>query len=147
MVVANLSRLFFGTDEAIKVIRVKVTLTAAQVKALFTTPITLITAPGAGIAIVVNRITFTSTYVSATYTGANALEFRYTDASGAKVTADIPAATLNFSSGTKFSTVAGVTTELIPVANAALVVRVPTANPAAGDSPVSLTIDYSLVAA
>lgn len=147
MVVANLSRLFFGTDEAIKVIRVKTTLTAAQVKALFTTPITLITAPGSGIAIVVNRITFTATYVSATYAGSNALEFRYTDASGSKVTADIAASTLNFSSGTKFSTVAGVVTELIPIANAALVVRIPTANPTVGDSPVSLTIDYSLVTA
>jgi len=147
MVVANLSRLFFGTVESKQPLRVKVTLTAAQVKALFTTPITLIAAPGAGIAILVDRITFVSTYGTATYAGSNALEFRYTDASGSKVTADIPSATLNFSSGTKFSTVAGVVTELIPIANSPIVVAIPTANPTVGDSIVYLTVDYSLIAA
>lgn len=147
MVVANISRLFFGTIESKQSLRVKVTLTASQVKSLFTTPITLVAAPGAGIAVLIDRITFVSTYVSATYAGANALEFRYTDASGSKVTADIPAATLNFASGTKFSTVAGVTTELIPIANSPVVVRIPTANPTVGDSIVYLTVDYSLIAA
>lgn len=123
----------------------KVTLTAAEVKALNSTPITLVSAQGAGIAVVVERVTFGSTFVSAAYTGANALEFRYTDASGSKVTADIPSATLNFASGTKFSTVAGVTTELIPIANSPIVVRVPTANPAAGDSPVAFLVEYRIM--
>jgi hypothetical protein len=120
-----------------------VTLTPTQVKALFTTPIVLITAPGAGVIITVDRIVFASTFVAAAYTGANALEFRYTDASGAKVTADIAAATLNFASGTQYSTVAGVTTEFVPVANAAIVVCVPIANPAVGDSPVVITVEYN----
>lgn len=118
------------------------TLTAAQVKALNATPITLIAAPGAGKITIVNRITLASTFGTVAYTGANNLEFRYTGAAGAKVTADIAAATLNFAAGTQYSTVAGVTTELVPVANAIVCVRVPTANPAAGDSIVKLRADY-----
>ena len=119
------------------------TLTALQVKALHTTPITLVAAPASGGAIVVSRIVFKSTFVTAAYTGANALEFRYTNASGAKVTADIAAATLNFASGTRYASVAGVTAELQPVDNAAIVVCVPVANPAVGDSPVSFAVEYS----
>lgn len=121
----------------------QITLTAAQVKALHGTPITLITAPGAGKITTVNRISFASTFGTAAYTGSNNMEFRYTNGSGAKVTADIAFATLNFSSGVQYSTVAGVTTELVPVANAAIVVSVPTANPAAGDSPVTLYLEYN----
>ena len=122
----------------------KVSLTAAEVKALFTTPITLVAAPGSGKVTIVDRITFASTFNTAAYAGANALEFRYTNASGNKVTADIPSATLNFASGTKYSTVAGVTTELIASANAAIVVCVPTANPTTGDSVVTLTVKYTV---
>lgn len=121
-----------------------VTLTAAQVKALHTTPIILARAPGAGKVITVERIVFVSAFVSAAYTGANNLEFRYTDGSGAKATADIGFATLNFASGTQFSTVAGVVAELVPVANAAIVVCVPVANPAAGDSPVTIIVEYNI---
>lgn len=118
------------------------TLTPTEVKALFTTPITLVPAAGSGNIITVNRILFWSTFVSVAYTGANALEFRYTNASGAKVTADIAAATLNFSAGTKRASVAGITAEFEPVANSPIVVCVPTANPGAGNSPITLIVEY-----
>lgn len=131
----------------LSIAQVSVTLTAAQVKALFTTPITLIAAPGSGKVILVNRVTFVSTFVTTAYAGANNLEFRYTNAAGSKVSADIAAATLNFASGTKFSTVAGVTTELIPIANAIIVVCIPTADPTLGDSPVTINVDYTVVSA
>lgn len=124
-----------------------VTLTAAQVKALNTTPIELVAAPGANSAILVNRILFYSVFITPAYTGSNNLEFRYTDASGAKVTADIAAATLNFASGTKYSFVNGIDTELVPVANSPIVVRVPTANPGAGNSIVKFIVWYEIVAA
>jgi hypothetical protein len=126
-----------------RTLQASVTLTPTQVKALHTTPVQLVAAPGAGIVALVHQITFAATFGSVAYTGANALEFRYTNASGAKVTADIAAATLNFASGTRLATVAGVTTELTPVANAAIVVGVPTANPAAGDSPITFLVHYS----
>jgi hypothetical protein len=119
-----------------------ITLTAAQVKALFSSPITIVPAPAAGVINVVDCILFGSTFVSAAYAGANALEFRYTNASGAKVTADIASGTLNFSSGTKYAVVHGVTTELAAVAAAAIVVCVPVANPTTGDSLVRFRVHY-----
>ncbi len=140
--VANADRYQLGSGRVAELLQVSVTLTAAQVKALFTTPITLVAALGSGIVGLVQRIAFGSTFVSVAYAGANALEFRYTDGAGAKVTADIAAATLNFASGTKRTTVAGVTAELTLVANAAIVVCVPTANPTAGDSPVTFVVHY-----
>lgn len=142
--VANVDVLRFPSGGDV-VLAAPVTLTAAQVKALFTTPITLVASPGSGRVTIVEGITFGSTFVSAAYAGANALEFRYTNASGAKVTADIPSATLNFSSGTKYSHVAGVTTELIAVANAVIVVCIPTANPTLGDSPVKFSVRYRVL--
>lgn len=122
-----------------------VSLTAAQVKALHTTPITLVSAQGSGTIVLVDGIAFGSTFVSVAYTGANNLEFRYTDGSGTKVTADIASGTLNFSSGTKYAFVAGVTSEFAPVANAAIVVAVPSANPGAGDSIVKLVAYYRIL--
>jgi hypothetical protein len=126
---------------------ITVSLTDTQVKALFTTPITLVATPGSGKVILVHGILFSSTYNTATYAGANNLEFRYTDASGAKVSADIANTTLNFSSGTRYAYVAGVTTELQALANVPVVVCVPTANPTTGDSAVKFTVIYSIVTA
>jgi len=125
----------------------KIVIPAADVKALHSTPITLVASKGTGTIINVHRISFASTFVSAAYTGANNLEFRYTDASGAKVTADIAAAVLNFGSGTQYNLVAGVTTALVQVPASPIVVCVPVANPAAGDSIVTLFVEYSVVTA
>lgn len=144
--VVNADYFQFGSSRVAQLATAEVTLTATQVKALFTTPIALVAALGSGMVAIVHRITIASTFVSVAYTGSNALEFRYTNASGAKVTPDIAAATLNFSSGTKLATVAGVATELAMVANAAIVVCVPTGNPAAGDSPITFFVEYMAVA-
>lgn len=140
--VGNFDSIQLTAGTLVQMLRLAVTLTATQVKALHVTPVTLVTAPGSGKVVIIERITFGSTFVSAAETGSNNLEFRYTDGSGSKVTADIGSATLDFSSGTKRATVAGVTTELAPVENAAVVVCVPVANPAAGDSPVTFSVLY-----
>lgn len=121
-----------------------VTLTANQVKALFATPITLVAAQGAGTYIVVDEIRFKLAFTTTQYAGANALEFRYTNGSGAKVTADISSGSLN-SNATAYRSVKGVTTELTPVLNAPVVVAVPVANPTNGDSPVTLVVRYHVV--
>lgn len=132
-----------------------ITLTPAQVKALNTTPITIVPAPlpsnfgGSAAAtpksiIIVDRIVGRLAYGGTAYTGANALEFRYTSAAGAKVTADISTTFLN-SAASAYVTVAGVTTELVPVGNSPIVVRVPTANPGAGNSPITFSVFYKIV--
>ncbi len=125
----------------------KAVLTPAEVKALHTTPISLVVSQGTGTIINVHRISFASTFLTTAYAGANNLEFRYTGASGAKVTADIASATLNFTTGTKYALVAGVTTELTQVAASPIVVVVPVADPTAGLSTVTFYIEYSVLVA
>ena len=122
----------------------QVTLTAAQIKALHTTPITLIAAQGANTIIDVETIIAKLAFGTTQYTGTNAIETRFTNASGAKAAADIGSTFLN-GSANAVDQVGGVTTEVTPVANAAIVLSVPTANPAAGDSPVTFTVFYRVI--
>ena len=131
---------FVITDEQITAIA----LTSDQIKALNSTPITLVSAPGAGKLVIVYEVILKNTFVTTAYTGANALELRYTDASGAKVSADIANTFINLVA-TGYASVKGVVTALTPVANAPIVVTVPTANPATGDGTISGFIKYHTV--
>lgn len=66
----------FGTE----LLQKKITLTAAQVKALNTTPIALVAAPGAGYFVDVFAVTASiPTYVSAAYATNTTMEVRYTN--------------------------------------------------------------------
>lgn len=122
--------------------RKRVTLTSAQILALFTTPITLIPAPPAGYFIDIISITAKVKFNSVAYTGANALELRYTGAAGAKVSADLPNTFINSAADAYIKvTQVGVT----PVAAAPVVAAVPTANPAAGNSVMGFDILYRTV--
>lgn len=121
-----------------------ISLSSAQIKALSTTPVSLVTAKGAGTVVIVDEIVLKNTYGTATYTGGNALEFRYTNASGAKVSADIASTFINLVA-TGYASVKGVVTALTPVANAPIVVRVPTADPAVGDGVITGFIRYHVV--
>ena len=128
-------------DEKIRKIR-RITLTSAQILAL-NTPITIIPAFLTSV-IIVEGITARLNFNTTAYTGANALEFRYTGATGAKVTADMASTFIN-SAATAYDHVAGVTTELTPVINAPIVAVVPTANPATGNSTMDLFIRYRVI--
>lgn len=124
-----------------------VTLSSAQILDLHDTPVALVAAPGAGKLTIVDEVVLKMTFATAAYTGANALEIRYTDGSGAKVTADLPASTafLNVASGSAYGSVKGVATALVPVANAAIVAVVPVADPAAGGGTITGFIRYHTV--
>ena len=124
---------------------VTVTLTAAQIIAMGTTPVALIAAPGAGKCIIVDNISFKMVTTATAFTGGGAVEFRYTDASGTKVTADIAAAVITAGAGTSFTNVRGIEASLTGTANAAIVVRNATAAFAAGTGTATLTIDYHVV--
>lgn len=121
------------------------TIASAAVLALHTTPVSLVAAPGAGKLIMVDEIVAKMTFLTAAYTGGNALEFRYTDGSGVKVSADLPATLLNAASGSIYGSVKGVVSALVPAANAAVVAVVPVADPAAGAGTLTGFIRYHTV--
>lgn len=118
-------------------------LSSAQIKALHTTPIVLLKGLK-GHLIIVEAITATIVYSGTAYTGSNNLEFRYTDGSGTKVTADIPNSFIN-SSSTSYYHAPLVTSAFVPTLGASIVVVVPTANPAAGNSVITLMIKYRII--
>lgn len=120
------------------------TLTALQTKALKDTAITLVPAQGASSVIIVMGVTAYLKYLGTAYTGANNLEFRYTGAAGAKVTVDMAAAFIN-SAVNAWDYAPAVATELTPVANAPIVVAVPTANPGTGNSLITFVVSYRVV--
>ncbi len=127
------------------------TLSTAQILTLHTTPVTLISAfgtnssnVGINYVYIVEGITARLMYGGTAYTGANNLEFRYTDASGVKVTADLANTFINSSANT-FAHVAGIVTAFTPVYNSPIVVSVPTADPGTGNSKIALIIKYRIV--
>lgn len=123
---------------------VQKTLTSAQILLLNTTPVTLVPALGTRSVIIVEGITARLVYYGTAYTGANNLEFRYTGAAGAKVTTDMTNTFIN-SSASSYNYAPAVGTELTPVANSPIVVTVPTANPATGNSTITFCITYRVV--
>lgn len=125
-------------------LRQRVTLTSAQILALNTTPATLLAAPGVGMYHSIDEIVFKAPVAgSVAYTGANAVEIRYTNGSGPKLTGDVAAATLNSITGVVDKTVGAAVSGA--VANSAVVASVPVANPAAGNGTVTLDILYRTV--
>lgn len=124
-----------------------ITISSAQILDLHDTPVTLVAAPGAGKLNIVDEVMLKMTFLTAAYTGANALEIRYTDGSGAKVTADFPASTafLNVASGSAYGVNKAVVTTLVPVANAPIVAVVPVADPGAGAGSITGFVRYHVV--
>lgn len=131
----NVQRYFYTNE---------IVLTPNQIKALHTTPITLVASQLTNSFIVVEGISLKNNFNSVAFTGANNLEFRYTDASGIKVTADIANTFIN-SASTAYAHVAGIITAFTPVTAAPIVVTVPTANPGAGNGSIAIIIKYRVI--
>lgn len=119
-----------------------VSLTAAQLIAMGTTPVSIVAAPGVGKCTIVDNITFKMVTTATAFTGGGAVEFRYTDASGTKVTADVAGAVVTAGTGTSFTNVRGIEASLTCTANAPVVIRNATAAFAAGTGTALITIDY-----
>lgn len=108
-------------------------LAPSQILTLHTTPVQLVPQPGPLSVLIVDGITARIVYSGNAYTGSNNLEFRYTDGSGTKVTADIPAVFIT-STSSAFAQAPQVTAEFAPVQggssnNGRIVVSVPSSDP------------------
>ena len=125
---------------------VTVALTSAQILALNSTPVTLVPAQGAGKIIIVDEILLEMTRTSTAYANGGALEFRYTNASGAKVTADIAASVVTTGgAGVEYNHVGGVVSSLTPVANAAIVVDNATAAFITGTGTAKIRVRFRVI--
>lgn len=125
--------------------QINVTLSSANILAMNATPVSLIPAPGAGKIIVVDHISLKMVTTATQYANGGALEFRYTDGSGAKVSADIAAAVITAGAGTSYTSVRGVTTSLTNVVNAAVVVDNATAAFITGTGAGVIAIEYRVL--
>jgi hypothetical protein len=96
-------------------------------------------------AIIVDNITVKMVTSATAFTGGGAVEFRYTNGSGAKVTADVAAAVVTAGAGTSFTNVRGIEASLTAVANAAIVITNATAAFAAGTGTAVVSINYHVV--
>jgi len=146
--------LSFGTQTHTEYVE-KVSITTAQVLALNATPISLVAAPGANLAVVFLDAMVLLDYNSAAYDGVAADEdliISYTDGSGEQV-AEIE--TTGFIDQTndelRYCTPsAGAdgadNAYIIPVANAALVISLLTGEVATGNSPIDIVLHYKVVA-
>jgi hypothetical protein len=124
---------------------VAVSLSSAQILALNATPVTLIPAPGAGRVILVNDITMQMTRTGTAYSNGGALEFRYTDGSGAKVSADIAAALVTTGgAGVAYASVLGIEASITPVVNSPVVVDNASAAFITGTGTAKLSIAYRI---
>lgn len=133
-----------------KILVKEVALTSAQILALYTTPIEVLAAPGAGIAIVPVGCTAFLDYNSAAYADVAAgedLVISYTDASGTGLFKfettgflDQTADQVRYATPSVYGD-----TNLTPVANAKLVAHLLVGNITTGDSPLKLRIQYRLI--
>lgn len=122
----------------------EISLSAANIIAMNTTPVTLISSPGSGRVILVHSITLQIIRTATAFTGGGAVEFRYNNGSGAKVSADMSSSLITGAAGTAYASVAGVTAELTVVPAVPLVITNATAAFAAGTGTAKVRVAYSI---
>jgi len=121
-----------------------VSLTSANIKAMNATPVTLI-AGVTGKTIVIDDICLKMTTTTTGYTGGGAVEFRYTNGSGAKVTADIASTVITAGAGTSYTINKSIVTSLTGVKDAPIVITNASAAFAAGTGTGVIYARYHLI--
>lgn len=137
-----------GAVQAVK----QVTLTAANLIAMYTTPVAIVPAPGAGVALVVSQILFQLKATSTAFSGGGIVVFQYdTTAHGAGTlvhAGSIPATVVN--AGSAGSTVTGLwaasgSNGLTVPANKGIYISNQTGVFAAGTGTAIVTISYDIL--
>jgi hypothetical protein len=127
-----------------------VTIPYTAVRTLFTTPVELVPAPGAGYANVLQEAVVFLDYGSAGYDavgGSDELTIKYTNGSGAVCATVEGTGFLNATSDQVRVIKGAAAADVTPVANAALVAHITTGEiyTAAGDSPLKFKVYYRVV--
>ena len=125
--------------------QVQKSLSAADILGMNATPVTVVPAQGAGKIVVVESMVLKMVRTATAFANGGAVEYRYTNGSGAKVTADMSASLITGAAGTAYASCAGVTTELTPVANAAVVITNATAAFITGTGTGVVTCKFRVV--
>ena len=129
----------------------RVTVTTAQVLALNATPITLVAAPGALKAIIVDHIELYMDYAGTQYVddAGDDLAFSYTDGSGIQVCPPIDGADFIGLAADAYAYTPGVEPNavqgMVPVVNAAVVISMLTGEVITGDSDIIVHTYYRIV--
>lgn len=135
---------FAAVDGAIRFI--EVTVTSAEVLALFATPKTLVPAPGAGKCLVLVEAALILDYAGTAYGGIAAgedLAIRYTDAAGVIASTTLETTGLLDGTADALRTFKPLTTDITPVANAPLVLHLLIGEVITGNSPLRIKVWYS----
>lgn len=124
-----------------------VALTAAQIIAMEATPVSVIAAPGAGLAIVVDSILFEMTTTSTQFTGGGAVSFVYHGGSVAVHAGSIPATVVTTTAGTSYTVLgpAVATNGTTVPANTGVDITNATAPFAAGTGTAKVRIRYHII--
>lgn len=121
----------------------KITVSSAEILAINTTEKELIATPWVGYVIVPESFVFFYDYNSAAYATNTTLEVRYTDKTGAKVTADVTG--LIDATADDYALAQCVASLVVPVPNSPIILTAATGDPVTGDSPVYVTINYKII--
>ena len=127
----------------------EVEISSAEVLALFTTPKELVAVPGAGYILEFISLLLALDYATTAYTIGTAgdLQVKYTDGSGAAVSVTEAATGLLDQEADQLRLLDKLEASVTPVANAALVLTLATANVTLGDSPIHAKVVYRVHAA
>lgn len=128
--------------------RVTVQVTSAQLKALHSTAVTLIAAPGAGKAILVNSMFANFVFGTVQYTGGGAIQLQYHGQATNLLISTIAAATIQAAANASlFFGPASTASGIVVQTNTGIDIQAGTADFAAGDGVLNVTLEYKVVAA
>lgn len=138
------NNIVLGTGETLQT--ATVSLSSAQIITLNSVPVALVTAPGAGKAVMVNRLIFEMTRTVTAFTGGGAVGPVYHGATGVITANSVPAATITTAGAASVTNVlAGTTAATAVLANTGVDLLAAAADFAAGTGTAKVIIYYSIV--